>query len=474
MDDRPVNNYWSQQIRGGVHLGQRNRCSITGAAVRPRRSSTATPTPVSDGSCNARHRRHRLHVTPQARTQRTRQPTGADSRREREDDEHEEGGEIGQPSHIATARDAISEKKTKKNHPYFRPTRYLTVDGLDLRGRRVKMRARRRVTRRRGGGRDRRGGRGGGRRKKRPPPRRVREYGLPHQEATRRHRASGRIEGHQAAGGSRIEISQAAGVALRLIGETNARASGQIFRLETRSNEGRAAVSHCPLLDPPGGTGGVTIVRGAANQPRDAERDAMKTMRSAKTQFRLNIGREPTLPPWRRAALPEPEPGGAEPGNPSPSINDSRPDQHGGSSDQPPGKAQQAVGATIPRIYDPGCRAVETFCGSRSATPRSMQPEDIGQRGATRPNVICWINLASNELKIRNLRYWNTPEFSPGELLLSYYALPTHRRFLKSVQKFPRSEKVWKYLVCTCCYPKNESSSHFTDRSLTVVKTRPR
>ncbi|CAB0006194.1 unnamed protein product [Nesidiocoris tenuis] len=72
-----------------------------------------------------------------------------------------------------------------------------------------------------------------------------------------------------------------------------------------------------------------------------------------KTQFRLNIGREPTLPPWRRAALPEPEPGGAEPGNPSPSINDSRPDQHGGSSDQPPGTAQQAVGATIPRIYDP-------------------------------------------------------------------------------------------------------------------------
>ncbi|BES94308.1 Hypothetical protein NTJ_07117 [Nesidiocoris tenuis] len=36
----------------------------------------------------------------------------------------------------------------------------------------------------------------------------------------------------------------------------------------------------------------------------------------------LNIGREPTLPPLRRAALPEPEPGGAEPGNPSPSIND--------------------------------------------------------------------------------------------------------------------------------------------------------
>ncbi|CAB0013184.1 unnamed protein product, partial [Nesidiocoris tenuis] len=34
------------------------------------------------------------------------------------------------------------------------------------------------------------------------------------------------------------------------------------------------------------------------------------------------------------------------------------------------------------------CRAVETFCGSRSATPRSMQPEDIGQRGATRPNIL--------------------------------------------------------------------------------------
>ncbi|CAB0020387.1 unnamed protein product, partial [Nesidiocoris tenuis] len=80
-----------------------------------------------------------------------------------------------------------------------------------------------------------------------------------------------------------------------------------------------------------------------------------------KTQFRLNIGRGPTLPPWRRAALPEPEPGGAEPGNPSPSINDitSRPDQHGGSSDHPPGTAQQAVGATIPRIYDPrACSSV--------------------------------------------------------------------------------------------------------------------
>ncbi|CAB0004087.1 unnamed protein product [Nesidiocoris tenuis] len=31
----------------------------------------------------------------------------------------------------------------------------------------------------------------------------------------------------------------------------------------------------------------------------------------------------------------------------------SRPDQHGGSFDQPPGTAQQAVGATISRIYDP-------------------------------------------------------------------------------------------------------------------------
>ncbi|CAB0004673.1 unnamed protein product [Nesidiocoris tenuis] len=70
----------------------------------------------------------------------------------------------------------------------------------------------------------------------------------------------------------------------------------------------------------------------------------------------------PTLPPWRRAALPEPEPGGAEPGNPGNSINDitSRPDQHGGSSDQPPGTAQQAVGATIPRIYGP--RACSSVC----------------------------------------------------------------------------------------------------------------
>ncbi|CAB0002062.1 unnamed protein product [Nesidiocoris tenuis] len=41
----------------------------------------------------------------------------------------------------------------------------------------------------------------------------------------------------------------------------------------------------------------------------------------------------------------------------------------------PPGRSRRAR-----------CRAVETFCGSRSATPRSMQPEDIGQRGATRPN----------------------------------------------------------------------------------------
>ncbi|CAB0015064.1 unnamed protein product, partial [Nesidiocoris tenuis] len=89
--------------------------------------------------------------------------------------------------------------------------------------------------------------------------------------------------------------------------------------------------------------------------PYNFENGLLQNHGFLKTQFRLNIGREPTLPPWRRAALPEPEPGGAEPGNPSPSINDitSRPDQHGGSSDQPPGTAQQAVGATIPRIYDP-------------------------------------------------------------------------------------------------------------------------
>ncbi|CAB0008609.1 unnamed protein product, partial [Nesidiocoris tenuis] len=37
----------------------------------------------------------------------------------------------------------------------------------------------------------------------------------------------------------------------------------------------------------------------------------------------------------------------------------SRPDQHGGSFDQPPGTAQQAVGATISRIYDPrACSSV--------------------------------------------------------------------------------------------------------------------
>ncbi|CAB0004079.1 unnamed protein product, partial [Nesidiocoris tenuis] len=34
----------------------------------------------------------------------------------------------------------------------------------------------------------------------------------------------------------------------------------------------------------------------------------------SETQFRLKC------PPWRRAALPEPEPGGAEPGNPSPAA----------------------------------------------------------------------------------------------------------------------------------------------------------
>ncbi|CAA9993443.1 unnamed protein product [Nesidiocoris tenuis] len=39
----------------------------------------------------------------------------------------------------------------------------------------------------------------------------------------------------------------------------------------------------------------------------------------------------------------------------------SRPDQHGGSFDQPPGTAQQAVGATIPKIYDPrACSLIKT------------------------------------------------------------------------------------------------------------------
>ncbi|CAB0010384.1 unnamed protein product [Nesidiocoris tenuis] len=51
---------------------------------------------------------------------------------------------------------------------------------------------------------------------------------------------------------------------------------------------------------------------------------------------------EPSLPPWRRAALPEPEPGG-------------------GSFDQPPGTAQQAVGATISRIYDPRACSFHRF-----------------------------------------------------------------------------------------------------------------
>ncbi|CAB0014735.1 unnamed protein product [Nesidiocoris tenuis] len=77
---------------------------------------------------------------------------------------------------------------------------------------------------------------------------------------------------------------------------------------------------------------------------------------------------------------------------------------------QPPGPAWRKFGRAArhgsasrrsydSEIYDPRacsslgvlismCRAVETFCGSRSATPRSMQPEDIGQRGATRPNIL--------------------------------------------------------------------------------------
>ncbi|CAB0009755.1 unnamed protein product [Nesidiocoris tenuis] len=135
-----------------------------------------------------------------------------------------------------------------------------------------------------------------------------------------------------------------------------------------------------------------------------------------KTQFRLNIGREPTLPPWRRAALPEPEPGGAEPGNPSPAA------RHGSASRRrydsenlrPVRMFVRVISCSsilLVRIacsrpqssafFPPGrsrrarCRAVETFCGSRSATPRSMQPEDIGQRGATRPN---W-SLAPSEKK---------------------------------------------------------------------------
>ncbi|CAA9998138.1 unnamed protein product, partial [Nesidiocoris tenuis] len=133
-----------------------------------------------------------------------------------------------------------------------------------------------------------------------------------------------------------------------------------------------------------------------------------------KTQSRLNIGRESRLPPWRRAALPEPEPGGAEPGNTSPaarhgSANRRRYDSENlrparmfvsviscsaillvriacsrpqSSAVFPPGRSRRArLGVLISM-----CRAVEKFCGSRSATPRSMQPEDIGQRGATRPN----------------------------------------------------------------------------------------
>ncbi|CAA9993717.1 unnamed protein product, partial [Nesidiocoris tenuis] len=101
--------------------------------------------------------------------------------------------------------------------------------------------------------------------------------------------------------------------------------------------------------------GGGSVKRPAYHVGRGAKTLPLGKRKRRKTQFRSNIGREPTLPPWRRAALPEPEPGGAEPGNPSPPINDitSRPDQHGGSSHQPPGTAQQAVGATIPRIYDP-------------------------------------------------------------------------------------------------------------------------
>ncbi|CAB0015361.1 unnamed protein product [Nesidiocoris tenuis] len=75
-----------------------------------------------------------------------------------------------------------------------------------------------------------------------------------------------------------------------------------------------------------------------------------------KTQFRLNIGREPTL---RHGDAPRcRNPSRAVPSRAiralqSTILPTSRPDQHGGSFDQPPGTAQQAVGATISRIYDP-------------------------------------------------------------------------------------------------------------------------
>ncbi|CAB0014982.1 unnamed protein product [Nesidiocoris tenuis] len=146
---------------------------------------------------------------------------------------------------------------------------------------------------------------------------------------------------------------------------------------------------------------------------------ALQARGSASIGFNIdNLTQENTIPfeHWsradsparRRAALPEPEPGGAEPGNPSPAA------RHGSASrrrydseDLRPARMFVCViscsaillvriACSRPQpsaVFPPSrsrrarCRAVETFCGSRSATPRSMQPEDIGQRGATRPNV---------------------------------------------------------------------------------------
>ncbi|CAB0006068.1 unnamed protein product, partial [Nesidiocoris tenuis] len=116
------------------------------------------------------------------------------------------------------------------------------------------------------------------------------------------------------------------------------------YRAEIPSMEGLGSVHNFATMNDSS-----TAKRSSRDRENRRDRDAPQfggAGSGAKTSkppgTKSNLIYEPTLPPWRRAALPEPEPGGAEPGDPSPSIDDitSRPDQHGGSSDQPPGTAQ--------------------------------------------------------------------------------------------------------------------------------------
>ncbi|CAA9999668.1 unnamed protein product [Nesidiocoris tenuis] len=138
--------------------------------------------------------------------------------------------------------------------------------------------------------------------------------------------------------------------------------------------------------------------------------------------------------------LPEPEPGGAEPGNPSPSINDitSRPDQHGGSSDQPPGTAQQAVGATIPRIYDPRACSVVLWkhsvvrevqhlgvCSRRTSANEERRGQTwifgIGRRAAAGAELIRDLSCGGHrlrpgreeEISAEEVRRWRAAKWGP-------------------------------------------------------------